>query len=114
MNLHACADRITIELLFYDSLFAIILQTLFFMASHVLLFHWAWCRCSAKSGTPSEPHFHCQGEEPSMSPTCDCNCLLSLAEGECWSLLPNTAELTYLIVVLMLIYLNSDIPSIFW
>lgn len=34
-----------------------------------------------------------------MSMTCDWNHLLSLVEEECWSLLPATAELTYLIVV---------------
>ncbi len=71
MNLHVCADRITIELLFYNSLFAIILQTLF-MASHVLLFHWGWCqswsRCSPKSGTPSEPAHISTGRE--QNPIC--------------------------------------------
>ncbi len=49
--------------------------------------------------------FHWQRAEPSTSPTCDWNRLLSLAEGECWSLLSTTAELTYLIVVVKVVNL---------
>lgn len=49
--------------------------------------------------------FHWQGAESSTSPTYDRNRLLFLVEGECWSLLPTTAELTYLIVVVSLVNL---------